>query len=74
MTHEPSTTGAQPNCSHGCFEGDRQHVWDLHQGVRGGIVDGSARLGPPREPGPGGQPPARESVTLTRPKGGDGKR
>jgi hypothetical protein len=30
---------------------------------------------PPREPGPGGQQQReRESVTLTRPKGGDGKR
>ncbi len=28
---------------------------------------------PPRDPG-SGKPPQRESVTLTRPKGGDGKR
>lgn len=62
------------SCSHGCPEGgpdgNRQHVWDLHQGVRGGIVDGAARLGPPREPGPGKpQQRERESVTLTRPRG-----
>jgi len=64
-----------PSCSLGCPaggpDGNRQHVWDLLQGIRGDVVNvGHVRVGPPHEPGPG-KPPERESVTLTRPKGGD---